>query len=132
MKGLEITPERVMAEYAKLAFSDMRRIATYGPNGVALKDQSEIADDDSAAIAELSETRTKDGGSIRFKLHDKKGALDSIARTLGMFTDKTEITGKGGAALFASMTDEELLAQVPDAIAMIERRPATQVRGGKK
>ena len=102
---LEVTAERVVAEYAKIAFSDMKRVARFGPDGISLLPQEEIAPDDSACIAELGETRNKDGGSIRFKLHDKKGALDSLARHLGLFKDKPGLDGEGGPDPFATLAN---------------------------
>ena len=37
------------------------------------------------AVCEISQNKD---GQVKFKLHDKKGALDSLARHLGMFKDK--------------------------------------------
>lgn len=90
--------ERVLLEYARIGFSDMRKFTTWGPDGVTLKDGADISDDDAAAISEVSQTTTEGGGSIKFKLHDKKGALDSIGRNLGMFTDKVEVAINGSLA----------------------------------
>lgn len=39
------------------------------------------------------------GNIKKFKLADKKGALDSMAKYLGMFIDKHELSGPGGGAL---------------------------------
>lgn len=82
-KRTEITQEMVVAEYAKIAFSDMRKFATWGPDGVILVDSDQLSADDAACISEVSQSVTKEGGSIKFKLHDKVKALDSICRTLG-------------------------------------------------
>ena len=38
-------------------------------------------------MSEVSQTVTKDGGSIRFKLHDKKAALELLGRHLNIFGD---------------------------------------------
>lgn len=108
----EITQDRVLAEYAKLAFADIRKavkwgesvaVVTEGEGGedinlrhsVALLSSSDIDDDTACAISEVSQG--KDG--LRLKMHDKKGALDSVARHLGMFKDKIEHTGKDGVPL---------------------------------
>lgn len=92
-KKTDVTAERVLEELAKIGFSNMREFAEWGPDGVTLKISDEIPDEVAACVAEVSETITKEGGSIRFKLHDKPGALRDIARHLGMFTDKVEHTG---------------------------------------
>lgn len=82
-----VTQDMVIAEYACLAFADIRAFVDWGPDGVALKSSDALDDEQARCIAEVTETRTQHGGSRRVKLHDKKGALDALARHLGMFTD---------------------------------------------
>ena len=96
----QINQDRVLKEYARIAFSNMKDFAEFGPGGVALKDLANMDEDAARCVAEVSESTSKDGGSIRFKLHDKKGALDSIAKHLGMFVDKTEHSGHVGMTLY--------------------------------
>lgn len=84
-----VTVERVIAEYARLGFFDPRQlINTDGsPRNI-----QELDDDAAAAIAGLDIEVKADGAVVKkYKLADKKGALDSIAKHLGMFTDKSEI-----------------------------------------
>lgn len=85
---LGITQEKVLSEYAKLAFSDPRKVAEWGPGGVKLKHSTELTDDAAACVSEVSIKPTEHGIELKFKLHDKKGALDSIAKHLGMFADE--------------------------------------------
>ena len=68
----------------------------WGPDGVTLRDSSELTDDEAAMVAEVVQTTTDKGGSIRLKLHDKKGALDSIAKHLGLFIEQHEHSGALG------------------------------------
>ncbi len=89
----EVTADKVVMELAKIAFSDMKKFATWGKNGVTLNDSGGLSEEDAACVSEVSETETQHGGSIRFKLHDKKGALDSLCRHLGMFTDNINVSG---------------------------------------
>jgi len=94
---LQITPERVLQEYARLAFADLRRVASWDTEGVHFHDSAVLADQDAAAIAEVHEdTRivSTEQGEIRtvkkrLKMHDKKGALDSLAKHLKLFSDDT-------------------------------------------
>jgi phage terminase small subunit len=79
----DIDADRVMREYAKLAFCDIRRLATWGKDGVELRPHTEITEDDAAAIVELSRTGKSQGA--RIKIHDKRAALDALARHLGVF-----------------------------------------------
>jgi phage terminase small subunit len=92
----DVTAERVLQEYARLGFGNPRQVMTWGADGVALKDSSDLTDDDAAMIAEVISTTTSTGGTIRLKMHDKKGALDAMAKHLRLFTEGVERTGKDG------------------------------------
>ena len=52
---LGITPDRVLQEYASLAFADLRRIADWGPgeDGLKINPSDELDPADAAAIAEI-------------------------------------------------------------------------------
>jgi phage terminase small subunit len=91
-----ITQDRVVIEIAKLAFVDMADFAKWGPDGVTVIDSSELGTDATSAIAEVSESRTAKNSTVKFKLHDKKGALELLMRHLGMFVEKVEHSGKDG------------------------------------
>jgi phage terminase small subunit len=93
-KRTEITADMVIQELAKLGFSNMRTFTKWGPRGVTLLDSDELTEDDAACVSEVSETVTESGGSVRFKLHDKKGALELLGKHLKLFTDKVEHSGK--------------------------------------
>lgn len=106
-KRTEITADRVLQEYAKIGFANIgdylkvnsrEYISGYKTDGepmyqweqrIELFDTDDIGRDKLDAVSEIKET--KEG--VAFKLHDKKGALDSIARHLGMFNDKLEHSG---------------------------------------
>ena len=87
-----ITADRVLQEFARIGFSDMRRFTTWGPSGVSLIASSTLDPDDARCVAEVSQTVTEVGGALRFKLHDKVAALTQMAKHLGitpeMFTHK--------------------------------------------
>lgn len=111
----EVTADMVLAEYAKLAFLDPRRF--YDENG-ALKPVHLLDADVAAALVGVDVVDSYDKESQattttkKIKFADKKGALDSIARHLGMFTEKVELTGKNGAPLrpMANLSTEEIRA----------------------
>ena len=71
----------------------MKSYARWGPGGVRLKNSEELTEDEAAVVSELSENITENGGSLKFKLHDKKGALELLGRHLGIFNDKLKIDG---------------------------------------
>ena len=80
---MKIDQDRVMQEFARLGLSDMRAFAEWGPDGVTLTTSAELSDDAARCVAEVSETRTKDGGStVRFKIHPKLPALESLMKHL--------------------------------------------------
>ena len=90
-----VTTERLIEEYARIAFAEMGDFATWGPNGVKLKDSAELTEDQRRAVAEVWQTET----GVRLKHHDKKGALDSLGKHLQMFVERKEITGEGGGPI---------------------------------
>jgi phage terminase small subunit len=90
----KLNGDMVVTELAKLGFSNMRRFTKWGPNGVTLKDSDELSDEDAAAVAEVSETTTLVGGTVKFKLYNKKHALDSLGRHFGIFKGQPQGASK--------------------------------------
>src|SRR6266851_3194490 len=80
---LGITPDRVLREYRRIAFANLRHILNWDGTGMEVKPSKDLSDDDVAAIAEIVEAAAT-GKPYRIKLDDKKAALDAIARYLGM------------------------------------------------
>ena len=83
----DITTERVLKEVARLAFMDIRKLVR--PDGTP-KPMTEIDDDTAAAIAGLEVATVGNmemgvGEILKFKLADKKGALDMLMRHLGAY-----------------------------------------------
>ncbi|MDD4566189.1 MAG: terminase small subunit [Eubacteriales bacterium] len=54
-----------------------------------------LSDNRKSAIAGIEQTQS----GIRVKQHDKVKALELLGKHLGMFTDKMELTGKGGGPI---------------------------------
>lgn len=86
-----ITAERVLAEYAKLAFGDSRKVMSWSSDGVRLVPSGELDDDTAACVAEVIETNGVSGSSTRVKLHSKTEALNALAKHLGLFAKDNEI-----------------------------------------
>jgi len=108
----EVTKERILAEYAKIGFADIRKTVRWrgeliteedNPDGgdtlvirnihsnhVELISSDDLDEDTAAAIAEVSQSPT---GGLKVKFHDKKAALDSMAKHLGMFP-AAQLNGK--------------------------------------
>ena len=90
-----VTAEQVVRELARIGFSDMRAFTEWGDGGVTLLDSAALSEDAARCVSEVSQTITKEGGSIRFKLHDKPGALALIGKHLNMFPTNIDMTSKG-------------------------------------
>jgi hypothetical protein len=75
---LGITTDRVLQEYARIAFADLRDIVEWGDEGMKVKAEGELG-----AVAEIVQSAAG-GKPYRVKLYDKRSALDAIARYLGM------------------------------------------------
>lgn len=91
-KRTEITVDRVLQEYARIAFFDIRKLA--GDDGKPFP-LSALDDDTARAIVgidvvSIGNAESGFGEVLKFKMADKKGALDSIAKHLGMFTGKSK------------------------------------------
>jgi phage terminase small subunit len=100
-----ITQDRVLQEYARLAFFDPRKLFDESGN---LKRVSELDEDVAAIIAgmdvvEIGNAQVGEGLVRKLKLADKLGALNSVARHLGMFNDKLNVNHT-----FSGLSDEEL------------------------
>lgn len=82
----DISPDRVIREYGKIAFSDISDYLEQGAWGtVQLKDFNSIPADKLGAIKSV-ETRTGANGSAQVKLvlHDKFPALKALAELMGL------------------------------------------------
>lgn len=103
----QITQDRVLQEFAKIGFSDIRSLFTEGGNLRSLGD----LDADAAAALSSVEVVTKNLGDgeveyvHKIKMWDKVGSLTQMGRHLGMFVDKTEVHT---VKKIEEMTDEEL------------------------
>ena len=86
----KMTQEQVFQELVKVAKADMSTFAEWGPGGVVLKDSKGLRPEDTAAVAEISQTVTEAGGTKRIRLHDKLKALEMLSRYFGMFNDATK------------------------------------------
>lgn len=97
----DATPERVIAEFARVAFANIRDFASWHPDtGVTLIPSEDLTGDQTAAIAEVNcvSTITRTGDeelterhSIKLKAWDKLKALESLGRYHALFTDRAKL-----------------------------------------
>jgi hypothetical protein len=87
---LGITPERVLLEMIRIAFSDLSRVAEWqmGEDGLQVTKSTDLDPDDAAAIAEIVASAAT-GRIYRIKMHEKTPGLLMIARCLGMLAKPT-------------------------------------------
>lgn len=131
---LSITKERVLAELAKIGFANMADYMKAGPGGDPYLDFSTLTRDQAAALSEVTVEDFKDGRGedarevrrVKFKLHDKKGALVDIGRELGMFVNRTEVGGPGDfERLSDADLEERLTREAADIFEVGEREKET-------
>lgn len=135
----EISVARVLAELARIGFSDIRKavrwrshvlssrtdeetgeVEDFFTTNVDLVDSEEIDDDTAAAIAEISQT---DKGGLKVKFYDKRAALVDIGKHLGMFTEKHEHSGPNGGPIAHALDLSGLTQDERDALrAILSRR----------
>ncbi|CAN1722793.1 phage terminase small subunit [Hyphomicrobium sp. 1Nfss2.1] len=114
-----VTIADVVAELAKLGFSNMRDYVSISHGGQVQVDVAQAPDRKWAAIQEFtSETYTEGKGEdarivtrTRIKLHSKESALVSIGKHLGMF-DKEKDPGAADAALQPKAPSHERLEEM--------------------
>ena len=89
-KRTEITADHVLQQLAKIGFVDIKDVVTWAGNRIRIRPSEEI---DGTLLAEISETETETGGTLKIKLNDRMKALELLGKHLGMFTDKLEVNG---------------------------------------
>lgn len=127
---LGVTRERIMAELAKVAFGDIRKVVTWhgsqieeedNPDGgdtlvirhtysnaVILVSSEHINDDTAGAISSVKQNST---GGIEVKQHDKMKALELLGKELGMFVDHGEVDVRSYVISDTPPTQDEWAAE---------------------
>lgn len=94
-----VTQEKLIGEFAKIAFSNMGDYMRVGPDGDPVLDFSNLTPEEASAISEITTERYMEGNGedarelkrVKFKLHDKLSALVSLGKHLGMFNEKVDV-----------------------------------------
>lgn len=103
----EITADKVLKELAMLGFANMKNYMRTGSNGDPYLDFSNLTEEQTAALQEVTVEDYIDGRGedarevkrVKFKLADKRAALVDIGKHLGMFKERVEHSGPGGAPI---------------------------------
>lgn len=91
-KRVHITQDMVLEEYRRLAFSDLRDVAKWGPGGSHPIPSEEITDEAACAVQSVtckvtsweSEKGAGENVTTTVKMHDKLRALEVLARHTGL------------------------------------------------
>ena len=85
-----ISADMVIKELAKIGFAIATDAIQIVGGKVKVIDTAKLTDDTKAAISEIKQTITRQGGSLGIKFHDKKGALQLLGQHLGIFQPDEE------------------------------------------
>lgn len=102
---VEVTKARVLQELARIAFSDVKKMARWNESGASWKSSDEMSEDETRCIASIKQVMSDSGGTTELKLHNKEKALELIGKELGMFTGKEEPIPED----LRNMTTEQLI-----------------------
>lgn len=88
-----ITNEMIVNELKRMAFSNMGDLAKWGPAGVSFRNSEELDEGVKAAVAEVSQTYSASGGSVKLKAHDKLSSLKFLAEMAGLASSGASTPG---------------------------------------
>lgn len=118
----EITADRVLQEYARVAFFDPRKL--FGVDGKP-RDVTDLDQETAAALAALDVLESFEGGEFvgyvkKYRMASKLHALDALAKHLGLFEKQIqEEGGETGVVFLAPAAPEpepppELMARMEE------------------
>lgn len=91
-RRMVVSIDSVIMEQARIGFSDIRNYFTWDADGnIQLRESSILDEDYSRAIESLEIVDSQYGRKIKLKLHSKAVALESLAKHLGMYTERHSI-----------------------------------------
>lgn len=112
-KRTEITADKILAEYARIAFQNLGDVID---GDGKMKSLNEWSRDDLAAVSEITEDiigGTDDGPVTKRKVRmlSKQAALDALSKHKGLFTENIHLSG---SIDLTGMTDEQLMDELKD------------------
>ena len=82
-ESAQVSREQIAQELAKVGFASLGDVATWGPDGLRVRDSATLDPGTLAAVSEVVEVQTEHGHSVRVKMADKVGALVKLSALLG-------------------------------------------------
>lgn len=99
----DITSDRVLKEFAAIAFARITDIIEFDASGIEFVDSKKLEDDAKAAIASITHSNSESGGVRQSaRMHDKVAALTKLGDHLGLFSSFDQVVsglGKYGLQL---------------------------------
>jgi len=117
--GNEFGPDHIKRKLLRIAQANMLDFAEWDKDSVRFKDSSTLTRAQGECIISVSQTVTKNGGSIKIERINPLDALDKLARIHGMYKDSLEITDPAEKEL-SELSDEEIRTGMS---AILARRP---------
>lgn len=80
----KLTRYRLRDELENMAFSNFAKLAPLLNSGMTVEDFQQLPEDVQRTILSASIEQTKFGANVKIKMHDKKGAIDSLIKLLAL------------------------------------------------
>lgn len=80
-----VTQDAVIRELAAVGFASLKDVCTWDDGHLVLINSQDLSDAQAASIAEITETVTTRGGTVRVKQHSKLKALEMLAKHVGLY-----------------------------------------------
>lgn len=104
----QISLDAMLANYQKIINADLRKL--YHADGTPKKPH-ELDDETAFAVSSMEVRDTQFGEKRSYKMLDKLAAIHAVAKHLGAFTEKVEVTGKDGGPIETQAVPTEELAR---------------------
>lgn len=82
---LDISKERILREWALLAYSNIVDVVDASGQNVSLKDLSKLPEDVQRTVQSVSEGKF----GVSIKLHDKKAGLEALSKHMQLWVDRS-------------------------------------------
>lgn len=109
----DISEERIKLELARCGLANMGDYMSPGEDGTPRLNFRHLTRDQSAALQEVTVEEFKDGRSdyrhvrrVKFKLVDKRGSLELLAKTKGMLVEKVDHSHKHQGLIMHALLQE--------------------------
>jgi hypothetical protein len=80
----------VLKELSKIAFANVEEVIKWDNSGVHYSSSEELPKEVTAAVAEVTETVTNNGHTLKFKMHDKAKALVALLEKFDIADDENK------------------------------------------